>query len=45
MTPLATQMHHTRVIAKLIAYVGGPQAEDEGVWVMENFLPPLKVTK
>jgi hypothetical protein len=25
-----------------IAYVGGPASKDEGVWMLENFLPPAK---
>jgi len=25
---------------KEIAYVGGPRSKDEGVWMLENFLPP-----
>jgi len=25
---------------KEIAYVGGPRAKDEGVWMLEDFLPP-----
>ncbi|MCX6538765.1 MAG: tetratricopeptide repeat protein [Acidobacteria bacterium] len=25
---------------KEIAYIGGPKAKDEGVWMLENFLPP-----
>jgi len=27
---------------KEIAYIGGPKAKDEGVWMIENFLPPVK---
>jgi len=25
-----------------IAYIGGPNSKDEGVWMLENFLPPAK---
>jgi Tol biopolymer transport system component len=27
---------------KEIAYIGGPAEKDEGVWLLENFLPPAK---